>query len=73
MYTDESHFYTKNPYNERWVFPGEEFHEEQRKYGNQRISVYGSISCKVKFQLVLFTGNMDSKNILNEFQRSCQI
>ena len=43
MYTDESHFYTKNPYSERWVFPGEEFHEEQRKSGNQRISVYSAI------------------------------
>ena len=35
VYTDESNFYTKNPYSERWVFPGEEFHEEQRKSGNQ--------------------------------------
>ena len=35
VYTDESHFYTNNPYNERWVFSGEEFHEEQRKSGNQ--------------------------------------
>ena len=73
MYTYESHFYTKNPYSERWVFPGEEFHEEQRKSGNQRTSVYGAISRKAKFPLVLFTVNMDSKNILNEFQRSCQI
>ena len=31
MYTCESHFYTKNPYSERWVFQDEEFHEEQRK------------------------------------------
>ena len=23
VYTDESHFYIKNPYNERWVFSGE--------------------------------------------------
>ena len=44
MYTCESHFYTKNPYSERWVFQDEEFHEEQRKSGNQRISVYSSIS-----------------------------
>ena len=64
MYTDESHFYTKNPYSERWVFPGEEFHEEQRKSGNQRISVYGAISRKAKFPLVFFTGNMDSKKYI---------
>ena len=25
VYTDESHFYTKNPYSERWVFPGKSF------------------------------------------------
>ena len=31
VYIDESHFYTKNSYSERWVFPCEEFHEEQRK------------------------------------------
>ena len=64
VYTDESHFYTKNPYSERWVFPGEEFHEEQRKSGNQRISVYGAISRKAKFPLVFFTGNMDSKKYI---------
>ena len=29
----------KNPYNEGWVFSGGKFHEEQSKYGNQRISV----------------------------------
>ena len=63
VYTDESHFYTKNSYSERWVFPGEEFHEEQRKSGNQWISVYGAISRKAKFALVYFTGNMDSKKI----------
>ena len=73
VYTDESHFYTKNPYNQRWVFPGEEFHEKQRKSGNQRISVYDVISRKAKFPLIFFTGNMDSKNILKEFQRSCKI
>ena len=73
VYIDESHFYQKNPYSERWVFPGEEFYEEQRKYGCQRISGYGAISRKAKFQLVFFIGNMDSKNILNEFKRSCQI
>ena len=44
VYTNESHFYTKNPYSERLVFPGEEFHEEQRKFGKQKISVYGAIS-----------------------------
>ena len=61
MYTCESHFYTKNPYSERWVFQDEEFHEEQRKSGNQRISVYGAISRKAKFPLVFFTGNINSK------------
>ena len=54
------------------VFLGEEFHEEQRKSGNQRISVYGTISRKAKFPLVFISGNIDSKK-LNEFQRSCQI
>ena len=44
VYTDESHFYTKNPYSERWIFQGEEFHEEQRKSENQIIIVYGPIS-----------------------------
>ena len=63
VYTYESHFYTKNPYSERWVFPGEEFHEERRKSENQRISVKGSISRKVKFPFVFFTGNMDSKKM----------
>ena len=61
MYTDESHFDTKNPYSESWFFPGEEFHEEQRKSRNQRISVYGATSRKAKLPLVFFTGNMDSK------------
>ena len=61
MYTDESHFYIKNPYSERWVSLGEEFHEEQRKSGNQRIGVYGAISRKAKFPFIFFTGNMDSK------------
>ena len=42
------------------MFQGEEFHEE-KKSGNQLISVYGSISRKEKFPLVFFTGNMDSK------------
>ena len=50
VYTDESHFYIKNPYSERWVFTGEEFHEEQIKSGNQRIRIYGAISRKTKFQ-----------------------
>ena len=27
VYTDESHFYTKNLYSEIWVFQGKEFHE----------------------------------------------
>ena len=54
-----SHFYTKNLYSKRWVSPGEEFHEEQRKSGNQRISVYDAISSKAKFPSVFFTGNMD--------------
>ena len=71
VYIDESHFYSKNPDNERWVFPDEEFHEEQRKSGNQKVSVYGLISRKAKLPLVFFTDNMNSKNILNEFQRSC--
>ena len=35
MYNDESHFYTKNPFSERWVFSGDDLHEEQRKSGNQ--------------------------------------
>ena len=61
VYTDKSHFYTKNPYSERWVFPSEEFHEKQRKSGNQRISVYDAISRKAKFPLIFFTGNMDLK------------
>ena len=61
MYTDESHFYTKNPYNKRWVFQDDEFHEEQRKYENQRISVYGAIWSKANFSLVFFTNNMVSK------------
>ena len=43
---------TKINYNDRWIFPGEEFHEEQRKSGNQRISVYGAIQIKGKFPLV---------------------
>ena len=49
MYTDELYFYTKDPKSERWVFPGEEFHEEQIKFRNQRITVYGAISSKAKF------------------------
>ena len=61
MHSDESHFYKKNPYSEKWVFIGEEFHEEQRKSVDQRISVYGTYSRKEKFQLVFFTGNMDLK------------
>ena len=36
---------------------------KQRKFENQRISVYGDISRKAKFRLAFFTGNMDSKNI----------
>ena len=64
MYTDGSYFYTKNPYGERWGFLGEEFHEEHRKSGNQRISVYCEFSCKDKLPLFLFTGNMDSKKYI---------
>ena len=64
VYTDESHFYTKNPYNEGWISPSKEFHEEQRKFRNQRISVYSTISRKAKFPLVYFTGNMDSKKYI---------
>ena len=44
MYNDESHFYTKNPYSEILVFQGEVFHKKQRKFINQRISVYGANS-----------------------------
>ena len=43
VYTDESDYYKRNPYNKRWIFQGEVFNEEQRKFGNQRISVYGAI------------------------------
>ena len=57
-------FLLKKSNSERWVFPSEEFHEEQRKSGNQRISVYGAISRKVKFPLI--TGNMDSKKLVSE-------
>ena len=64
MDADESNFYTKNPYNERWVFLGEELHEEQRKSGNQRISEYVAILYKTKFTLVFFTGNMDLKKYI---------
>ena len=39
VYTDESHFYKKNPYSERWVFQGKGFNEKQRKSQNQRIIV----------------------------------
>ena len=63
MYTDESHFYTKNPYNEVWVFQGEEFHEEQRKSENKRISVYDATLSKAKFPLIFFKGNIGSNII----------
>ena len=64
MFSDESHFYIKDPYSERWVFPGEKFHEEQIKSRNQRISLYGAISRKAKFPLIFLAGNMDSKKYI---------
>ena len=55
VYTYESHFYTKNLENERWILPCEEFHKEQIKSRNKIICY------KVQFHLKQYSDQFSSQ------------
>ena len=48
----------KNLHSSIWDFPCEEFHDEQWKEGNRRLSVYRTNCKRIKISFVFFEGNM---------------